>query len=312
MQWFNKRESQAWTAIRTTSDKTYIAQVTKRVDAKPLVNFIQIEPSNILTPRQGPASKQSALKALVQKYKLKTARCSFVLDASDYQLMQVDKPNVPDNEQTQAIRWKLKDMIDYPVEQATIDVIDIPGDPNYAGRQPYVYAFAAKNKTIADLSNLLLQAGVNLQAIDAKVMAQRNIASLLEQADRGLAMISFNHSGGLLTFTAGGELFHARRIDIEEERTESAFEKISLELQRSLDNFERTFPFIAINKLVVAPFAEREEFCEHLRNYFYLPVEHFDLTDVFEFKNAESLADLGLQASLLPVLGAALREEVAA
>lgn len=312
MQWFNKNNSQAWTAIRSSGDNTYIAQVTRRANQKPLVNVLEIEPTNILSMLNAKATKQSALKAMVQKYKLKNARCTFVLDMNDYQLLQVDKPNVPAEEQKQAVSWTLKDMIDYPVEQATIDVIEIPTDPDNQGRQAYVYAMAAKNQTIAELSNTLIQAGMNLQAIDAKVMAQRNIASLLEQPNRGLAMLSLSRTGGLLTFTSGGELFHARRIEIEEERTASAFEKISLELQRSLDNFERLFPFIAINKLIVAPFAEREDFCEHLRNNFYLPVEQFDLADLFDFTSTEAQIDLNLQASLLPVLGAALREEATA
>ena len=175
-----------------------------------------------------------------------------------------------------------------------------------------MYAFAAKNQLISELSNTLLENGVNLQAIDARVNAQRNIAGLLEQANRGLAMVSFSRRAVLLTFTSGGELYHARLIELDLDRSDSAFERIALELQRSLDNFERQYPHIAINKLYVAPFAEREMFCQQLRESFYIPVETFELGDLFEFGKGVNLDDLALQGHMFSALGGALRQEVAA
>jgi MSHA biogenesis protein MshI len=304
VRWFSKNNSQAWTAIRSSSEHTCIAQVVRRANAKPLVNLAQMAAGSIRTA--------ASAKSIASQYQLKKARCSFVLDFDDYQLLQVEKPNVPATEQKQAVRWKLKDMIDYPVEQATVDVIEIPPDPNNANRQPFVYAFAAKNQLIGELSNMLLESGVNLQAIDARVNAQRNIASLIEQANRGLAMVSFSRRAVLLTFTSGGELYHARLIELDLDRSDSAFERIALELQRSLDNFERQYPHVAINKLYVAPFAEREMFCQQLRESFYIPVETFELGDLFEFGKGVNLDDLALQGHMFSALGGALRQEVAA
>ncbi len=301
MQWFKQKNSGSWTAIRCTDKKTSIATVTRRHNNKPLVNAANIEPGNLEDPQ--------LLKILKDKYKANKTRCSFVLGFSRYQLLQIEKPNVPDDELKQVVRWKLKDMIDYPVEQATIEVIHVPPDPANARRQQYVFAIPTNNQQLAEVSNQLINAGVNLLVIDARVFAQRNIASLLEEENRGLAMLSFNSSGGLLTFTSGGELYHARRIEIDGERNKTAFETITLELQRSLDHFDSQFPYITINKLILAPFELRDAFCEHLRNYINLPVVTFELSDIFEFDTHVDLDDLGRQASLLPVLGAALREE---
>ena len=304
MKLFKQKNNNAWTAIRCTDENISIASITRRSNTKPLVNIAEVEYGNLQDPQ--------SIKTISNKYRLKKARCSFILDFSDYQLLQVEKPNVPLSELKQATSWKIKDLIDYPVEQATIDVIDIPPDPANAKRQQYVFAVTAKNQKIGELSNQLTQAGMNLKAIDARVMAQRNIASLLEQENRGLAMLSFNHSGGLLTFTCGGELYHARRIEIDSERNKTAFETIGLELQRSLDHFDSQFPYIAINKLMLAPFELRDAFCEHLSNYINLPVATFELSDIFDFDSDIELGDLVRQASLLPVLGAALREEATA
>jgi MSHA biogenesis protein MshI len=304
MKLFKQKNSQAWTAIRCTDEKTSIATVTRRTNLKPLVIAAEIESGNL--------DNQIMFKSLANRHEASKKRCSFVLGFSRCQLLQIEKPNVPQNELKLAVSWKLKDLIDYPVEQATIDVVNIPPDPSNTKRQQHIFAISANNQQLAEVTNQLIEAGINLQAIDAHVFAQRNIASLLEEENRGLAMLSFNSSSGLLTFTSGGELYHARRIEIDKARTKTAFETISLELQRSLDHFESQFPYITINKLLLAPFDLRNAFCEHLRDYINLPIVKFELSDIFEFDAAIELGDLSRQASLMPVLGAALREEIAA
>jgi hypothetical protein len=60
-------------------------------------------------------------------------RCTTVLGGGEYQFMSVEAPNVPREELKTAMRWRLKDMLDFPVDDATIDVLDMPADPN-AGR----------------------------------------------------------------------------------------------------------------------------------------------------------------------------------
>ena len=81
-------------------------------------------------------------------------------------------------------------------------------------------------------------------------MGQRNIAALFEEPGRGLAMLAFDERGGLLTFTSGGELYMARQTDIGLSQLtglaagarDSVLDRLVLELQRSLDHFDRQFP----------------------------------------------------------------------
>jgi MSHA biogenesis protein MshI len=132
--------------------------------------------------------------------------------------------------------------------------------------------------------------------------------------------LSINTNGGLLTFTANGELYHARNIEIateamhsdDSERKSNIFERFSLEIQRSLDNFERQFPYITINRLVLAPFLGREDFYDYLKSYLYIQVDRFDLSDIFSFETDIVSVDLAQQANLLPALGAAMREGASA
>jgi MSHA biogenesis protein MshI len=308
MRLYSKKKSPGWFAIRASEKGTCVAHVINQADGKPKVAFSGTRQENL--------KDKASVKTMVADLSMANLHCSLLLAQNEYQLIQLEKPNVPANELKQAISWKIKDMIDYPVEQATIDVIDIPTDPSNANRQSYVFAIAAKNELISSyIQSLIETSGSGLEAIDIPELAQRNIAAYLEENGRGLAMLSINSNGGLLTFTSGGELYHARHIDFDtkqmqsedSEKKSNAFERLSLEIQRSLDNFERQFPYITINRLVLAPFIEREDFYDYLKAYLYIQIDRFDLTDVFEFESQVKLGDLSMQASLLPALGAALR-----
>ena len=308
MRFFTKKKTPGWFALRSSEYGTCVAHVINS-EAKPTVEFSAIQQESL--------KDDNAVKSMATNLSMANLHCSLLLQQNEYQLFQIEKPNVPAEELKQAISWKLKDMIDYPVDQATVDVIDIPADPHNANRQLYVYAVAAKNSVIGGyMTRLIDHAGTGLEVIDIPELAQRNVAAYLEQEGRGLAMLSINNHGGLLTFTSGGELYHSRRIEIDTKQMQddnnselksSIFERLSLEIQRSLDNFERQFPYITINRLVLAPFMGREDFYDYLKAYLYIQIDRFDLSDVFEFKDQTSLGDLSMQASMLPALGAALR-----
>jgi MSHA biogenesis protein MshI len=301
MQWFNRNRGKALTAIRHTEEMTYIAQVLRKEHAKPFVNFAEVE----INPMQSVAD----VKKLVQKYTLDQTPVSYVLEYPNYQIVQVEKPKVPDNELKEAIRWSLKDLVTTPVEDITLDIIDIP--KNGVDDIAYVYVVFSPNKVIAELSNRLIDANMQLKTIEARMMAQRNIANLLAAPEQGEAMISFSHTGALLTFTHQGEICNARFIELDVNRADS-YEKISLEIQRSLDGFESKFRNVFIKKLLVAPFSVRDSFCNHLREAIYTKIETFELEDIFDFSPKIDLGDMSRQASFFDVLGAALREEVPA
>jgi MSHA biogenesis protein MshI len=165
---------------------------------------------------------------------------------------------------------------------------------------------------------LFLDAKVGLQVIDIPEMAQRNVSAMLEPDGRGVAMLSFGDEGGLLTVSFRGELYLSRRFDLtleqlldpDYDRKHAGFDRITLELQRSLDHFERQFSFISVAKLVLAP-STVEGLEEYLSSNLYMPVESLNLASLFNFDRAPELADKATQQRFFLVLGAALRTEAA-
>src|SRR5579859_3279881 len=58
------------------------------------------------------------LERIAREKHLDRYRRALLLRPGDYQLLMVDAPAVPADEVKSAIRWSVKDMLDYPVENA--------------------------------------------------------------------------------------------------------------------------------------------------------------------------------------------------
>jgi len=246
-------------------------------------------------------------------------RCLTLLAPAEYQLLLVEAPNVPPAELKTAIRWRVKDMLDYHVEDATIDVLDIPPDPSSANRVHSMYAVAARNEVIQGCIGRFAAAHIPLSVIDIGETAQRNIAALFEPPGRGVAFLYVGPSHTLLTINFSGELYLARRIDVTADQLTGpsegarldARDRILLELQRSLDHFDRQFPFVGLAKLMLGPEKKDSGLADYLSENLGIPVEQARLAAVLDAGPAVSLGD-DAAWRLFPVLGAALRSEAKA
>jgi MSHA biogenesis protein MshI len=177
---------------------------------------------------------------------------------------------------------------------------------------------AARNQLIQQRQAMFEEAKIPLGVIDMPEMAQRNISALLEPEGRGLALLSFESQGGLLTVTFNGELYLSRRIDVtwsqllqtDVEQKSACYDRITLELQRSLDHFDRQYHFIALSKLVLCAMGSAGSgLQEYLAANLYIPVECLDMETVLDISKVPELAHAESQQRYFMTLGAALRHE---
>ena len=309
---FSKRKKPGWLTLMPMKQGICIAHVVL-TPGKPRVSYCEYR-NEIFT-------SESDLKNLNQLLGLSSYRCIALLGFNEYQLLQLEKPSVTAEEIKQASRWKIKDMIDYSVDEATIEVLEIPSDNLNSNKISYIFAVSVNNNIISNcITKYIEQAGIGLEVIDIPELSQRNIAALLEEPNRGLATLSISAHGALLTFTGDGELYHARQIDFDINRIQDIgiesqniiFERIALDLQRSLDSFERKFPHLHISRLILAPFPARESLMEFLQSYLSLKIETFELTTIFDFDIPFPIDDAAFASKMLLPLGAALRQAKAA
>lgn len=313
MRFFSKARKavDGWLAFRIHEDGVSVAHVTRATDEKPSVEFVKY----FLAEKP---ITSAALDKIAKDIHAENYKCSTLLGSGEYQILTVEAPTVPPDELKTAIRWRLKDLLDYHIDDATIDVMDIPVDKNAPTRTRSMFAVAARNNLIRSQQELFAQAKIPLTVIDLPEMAQRNIAQFLEPPGRGLAMLSFDDTGGLLTVTYAGELYLARHIDMpvaqltqaDEARRNESFDRVTLELQRSLDHFDRQFHYITMSKLLLGPLGDAQSgLQQHLASNLYLPVDSISLNSVFNVSKVPDLLQVETQQRFFLTVGAALRLE---
>jgi MSHA biogenesis protein MshI len=303
---FKTKLKDGWLAVVLNGSRLDFAHVRRKSGEMPEVTLLE-------SFERG-SNDLDALKRIGAKLHWGQYHCTTLLGEGEYQMLQTDPPPVSAEEMKDALRWKIKDMVDFPVEAATIDVLPIPASG--PGRTGQVFAVAGKNEVLASRINLFHEAKAELEAVDIPEVAQRNIAALFEEENRGLVMLALDSAGSLLTFTYRGELYVVRHSDVtleqlqraEGERREQWFEKLALDVQRSMDNFDRLNSHITLKRLLISPVPGVDGFIDYLRQYVSIPVEELDLAKVLAFPSIPELRQPQRQAECLRVLGAALRE----
>lgn len=307
---FRKPPTGNLVAISMHPDRMDVAKVSRN-GALPLVELCSSVTSK--------GSPLDTLQAMRKEYRLEQSRCAAVLGKSQYQFQLLDAPAVAQGEMKSAVRWRLKDFLDYPVESATVDVLSVPVDQAAPTRGKSVYAVAARNADIESCMKLFTQAKLHLGIIDIAETAQRNLATLFEVDQRAVAMLSFADDGGLITFSARGELYLSRHIEVSRSQLLQSssdtqvqlFERIALELQRSLDHMDRQFSYVPVGRVLIAPLPADVRLAEYLKGNVSSAVEQVNLAEVLDFQDVPALNEAGEQMERWLTLGAALRVDVA-
>lgn len=236
---------------------------------------------------------------------------SLVLRPADYKLRLLDAPNVPADELKSAVRWQIQDMIDFHANDGTVDVLQVP-HPEHLSHVRQIFAVAAKNTLLAEETAIASNAGLDLGIIDIVETAQRNLAARVEARGRALAVFSSTESGGLLTLTLDGELCMVRTLGVSQALLDSAgvddvLERLTLEIQRTLDHFDRQFGGIPVDRLLLLPMEQATRLRDGLAGNLALPVEVLKLADALDlsaFADADAVPPACMHA-----IGAALRIE---
>lgn len=291
-------------AIGVRSDGVALARVESGADGLRLAarDFRPFTPGHGL---------KDVLASMAQDFDLGRSRCTTVLSDADYKLLLTESPDVAADEVADAVRWRIKDLIDFHINDATLEVFDLPSDTGIASRD--VYVVAARNQALQDRVHLFESAGIHLEIIDVPDLAQRNLASLLPENEAGVALLSFHAMGGLLTLTRQDNLYLSRAMNMGSDamlrayEASSFFDQIVLDVQRSLDYYESHFRQAPIRTLVVAPQTPPiPGLMDYLTRNFTMQVRSLDLNELLPCSDPPSVE---WQGDHLLTLGAALRVE---
>jgi MSHA biogenesis protein MshI len=233
-----------------------------------------------------------------------------VLDPAGYHLLLVEAPDVPAEELRAAVRWRIKDLIDFHIDDAVIDVFEMPRHAR-GGTNRMMYAVTAKAEFVKQQIDLIEAAGLTLDVIDIPELALRNVAALLEVEGRGTAFLHLADRRSTLLLVRQGVLYLTRHIETGAVTLAEAGELrrelvagLALEVRRSLDYFESHYEQTAIPQLYTSGLEAVDQ--QVIAQDLGLAVREVDLAASFE--TVEELSPW-LQRLCLPAVGAALRHD---
>ncbi len=321
-----KKHVSGLTGISILGEGIGVARIVRGAGgSRPRLELCEFHPTTTI------ADRPTVLASVVAQHHLAETDCTSLMEASQSSLLLVEAPEVDPSELKAAVRWRVKDLIDFHIDDAVIDVFDIEGQRE-RGRTKMMYVVVARISTVQEHIDLLENAHANLGVIDIAELAQRNVAALLPEDPAGVALLHFSAGSGLLTLTRQGNLFLARSLDFGTAQLSAAlptegegeftldaadgelspmlnrlFDNIVLEVQRSLDYYESHFGLPPVSGVVVAPTETPiPGLLGYLANNLGLPVRMLDMNTMLE--SELTLSDTQ-QAQCLPAIGAALRVE---
>lgn len=268
-------------------------------------------------------SQQHSLQSQAKRHGLLRKACTTILEIGDYSVLSVEAPDVPSNELRQAIRWQIKDLIDFHIDDAVLDVFDAPAS-GADGRQRNLYVVVTRASTVQQRIKSLQEVDINLTTIDVPELVLRNITARLPEDEQGVAMIYLEQNRGLLVLTRQATLYLARVLDIGYEEllqstTQSSdsksgnanfnpvYDRLVLELQRSMDYYDRYFMQAPISSVVFAPVpVEIAGLSEYVSANLGVTARNLDLNEIL---NADLTLEHKLQADCLLAIAAAMRVE---
>jgi MSHA biogenesis protein MshI len=232
--------------IAASAEQIALAVVRRSADGQPRLVHCAVEPATM-------GYADGALRKLLRDFDLGTAPVSAVIGADDYQLAQIPAPDVPEAEMRDAARWRMREVIDFALDDSTIDVFDVPERRDRAAKRN-LFAVATRGDVPQFIAGALQRLTRHLDVIDIPELCQRNLCTLLPQDAKGLAFVMLREDHAQLVLVRQGRLFVARRFDFESGLGgQLNAGPLALELQRSLDYYETHFDQAAITDLLVAP-----------------------------------------------------------
>lgn len=203
-----------------------------------------------------------ALARAVADIGMRGCPAAITLPPGSYSMLQIDRPPVEDDELVAAARWRVGSLLDYPVEEAVLQVFDAP-QPNDRQRSPMLNVVAAPARAVRELASIVRKAGLVPQKVTVAELAVRDLVGLAPGGADTIVTVFLTGRQGLIQVTRSGQILLSRRLDYGLSSVKPVDvlatgiqNTLPLELRRTIDYFDSHFSGGGIRRILAGPAEE--------------------------------------------------------
>lgn len=219
---------------------------------------------------------QNHLAKYVSQESLANTPTHIIVASNKYQILQVEKPNLPEAEISQALVWSVKDLVNIQ-EDISVEYFDLPAQ---GSGPPKINVVALAKSYIEELLEGVTDAGLDLQTIGILELAAADLIESTEDAILTLVQDAGHET--FLNIIKNGNVYFSRRLrGYENLSTFNAQElqmgvgdNLSVEIQRSMDYYESQLRQAPVKKILMGlESAHVSEFCKIMQELTFMPTE---------------------------------------
>ncbi|WP_152593837.1 hypothetical protein [Thalassotalea sp. ND16A] len=208
-----------------------------------------------------------------------------VLSASHYYSVQINKPNLPDDEIPLAIKWLVKDIVPIDPDDMIVDYFDSP--VIVAGTEK-INVVCSHLSHLKKFTDTFKRHQVELKGIITDEFA---FANLVDNVDNSTLMVCQQpFEDVFLLIVNQGEIYFSRRLrgfnDIggysREQLSQGICDSLSVEIQKSMDYFERLLKQSPVTRIkVLLPVTHEDFIIENLAKNTEVVISEIELPEPF-------------------------------
>ena len=232
---------------------------------------------------------ETQLSDVLRDFDKETCRVSVVLSQEMYHMVQVDKPELPEEDITTALPWTLGELVPFDSSNIVLDYIDYPVQTRSGGKKIDVFA-ADKSSLSALVQRLSKKKEVKLTHIHAKEVLATEMVPDDDYAR--LLIIQEPDSEPFLMIVRSRAIWLSRRLrgfvkkSAGQEDLVQLSDMLGLEIQRSMDFYESQLKQPPLKEILFRTQFDCEPVIERLKPFQPAAMKKFiperELADVVE------------------------------
>jgi MSHA biogenesis protein MshI len=184
------------------------------------INVSSLTPSAVIYSNEGIVDaitydQEQGIEALelwLKKHVKHGMPAVLVLDDDDYELLLVEAPNVPDDELSAAMEFRIGDLLAQPVENSAIQAMRLPRDA-YRGRMSMAHVIACPNEKINAWVKWAEKLHLAVAIITVPELSLLNVLAA-SSMDQGIAILELGPSHGCIRLYQDGALYLTRQVEM--------------------------------------------------------------------------------------------------